>query len=157
EWLAAEPWPGNVRELSHLMERVTLLCADDEIDDATLEHLRVPLHAPAPTAPTAAPVAIDDADEPARRREGLPRSGGNVGRAAPLPGLGRNALRHRMRRHGIERPTLDELAGTAPRASTLPAAGAATTAAPVAPTPPAARAGDEPSWERKPVAVLAID
>src|SRR5262249_62168094 len=30
-WLLGYPWPGNVRELSHLMERVTLLAADEEV------------------------------------------------------------------------------------------------------------------------------
>src|SRR5262245_55667659 len=39
-WLLAYPWPGNVRELSHLMERVTLLAADEEIGRGTLESLR---------------------------------------------------------------------------------------------------------------------
>ena len=34
-WLAAYTWPGNVRELGHLMERVTLLSADDEVERAT--------------------------------------------------------------------------------------------------------------------------
>src|SRR5205085_3464279 len=66
----------------------------------------------------------------------------NVVRAAQLLGLGRNALRGRMRRYGIDRPSLDDLAAPAARPK----------ATREKPRPPA-----EPSWEQKPVAVLAID
>jgi DNA-binding NtrC family response regulator/tetratricopeptide (TPR) repeat protein len=141
-WLLAHPWPGNVRELSHLMERVTLLSPDPDVRRHTLEGLLVPLHGDVPAAPRAAAAAAPEADEATRVREALARSGGNVVRAAKLLGIGRNALRHRMRRHGIERPDLEALAA-APRAAR------AASRAPAAP--------EEPSWERKPVAVLAID
>jgi transcriptional regulator with AAA-type ATPase domain/tetratricopeptide (TPR) repeat protein len=141
-WLRAQTWPGNVRELAHLMERVTLLSTAETIDRATLERLRVPL-----AAPPAAAATPDD--EPTRIRDALVRSGGNVVRAARLLGLGRNALRNRMRRYGIERPDLDA-------APASPASRAAAT--PAAPPPPAPAAPERPStWEQKPVAVLAID
>ena len=143
-WLLVQPWPGNVRELAHLMERVTLLCADEAVDAATLERLRVPLPAAARTGPPA-PVPAPD-DEPARIRDALVRSGGNVVRAARLLGLGRNALRNRMRRYGIARPTLEEVAAPAPARPPAPVRAAA----PAAEEPP-------PSWDQKPVAVLAID
>ena len=38
-WLRGYAWPGNVRELSHVMERVTLLHTEEEVDGATLEQL----------------------------------------------------------------------------------------------------------------------
>ena len=146
-WLLAQPWPGNVRELAHLMERVTLLCPTVEVDRATLERLKVPTGgAPAAPAPAAAPAA--DGEE-ARIRDALARSGGNVVRAAKLLGLGRNALRNRMRRFGIERPTLDDLAA--------PAAPPHPPAAPSAVPPPVSTGERQPSWEQKPVAVLTID
>jgi DNA-binding NtrC family response regulator/tetratricopeptide (TPR) repeat protein len=144
-WLLAHTWPGNVRELAHLMERVTLLCPEDEIGAPTLESLRVPL----PAAPGAAPVPVaaegtgDDAGEAGRIRDALARAGGNVVRAARLLGVGRNALRYRMRRLGIDRPALDE-APVARRAAKRPA--------PARPAVPS-----EPTWEQKPVAVLSID
>src|SRR5262249_29096399 len=64
---------------------------------------------------------------------------------AKLLGLGRNALRHRMRRLGIERPGLDDVAAppVAPRRAR--------------PAPSSDAADLEPRWEHKPVAVLAID
>src|SRR5262249_14244350 len=51
-------------------------------------------------------------------------------------------LRHRMRRHGIERPDLD--AGGSPPPARTPA-----------PPPPGIESA--PTWEQKPVALLAID
>ncbi|HJQ85534.1 MAG TPA: sigma 54-interacting transcriptional regulator, partial [Candidatus Binatia bacterium] len=138
-WLVGRRWPGNVRELSHLMERVTLLSAETDVDAGVLEALRVPLEPEASDAP----VAPGEADEATRIRDALLRSGGNVVRAARLLGIGRNALRHRMRRHGIERPEDDDLArAPAPRRKPVPAA---------EPASPA------PRWEQKAVAVLAID
>src|SRR5262249_5618422 len=47
-WLRGYSWPGNVRELSHLMERVTLLHAGEEIAAATLAHLSLPGVEPGP-------------------------------------------------------------------------------------------------------------
>jgi transcriptional regulator with AAA-type ATPase domain len=142
-WLRAYTWPGNVRELSHLMERVTLLTTEPLVGRDVLDRLRVPF-GPAAPEPAAEPPADDD--EAARLRDALVRAGGNVVRAAQLLGIGRNALRHRMKRHGIERPTLDDLAAT-------PAARRPARARPAEP----AAAPVEPSWEQKPVAVLAID
>jgi DNA-binding NtrC family response regulator/tetratricopeptide (TPR) repeat protein len=143
-WLLAYPWPGNVRELSHLMERVTLLAPDEEVGKGTLESLRAPLES---VAEPSAPAADDEGGEGAAAgiREALARTGGNVVRAAKLLGLGRNALRHRMRRLGIERPNLEEPA--TPRAPARP--GRAESRAPAALL--------EPRWEHKPVAVLAIE
>ncbi len=144
-WLLTYEWPGNVRELSHLMERVTLLVTERDVSRDVLERLRVPLARPAPgpvsaSAPeTAAPPVGDEA---ARIRSALARTGGNVVRAARLLGLGRNALRHRMRRLDIDRPPTDE-----PEAQ-LAAAEA---------TPPRAEPAPAPRWEQRPVAVLAID
>jgi len=143
DWLLAYTWPGNVRELSHLMERVTLLSSDEEIGRGTLESLRVPLVS---SVTESSPADADDGDdEVARIRATLARTGGNVVRAAKLLGLGRNALRHRMQRFGIGRPSLDE----EPASRTPPRARRA------APAPEEPRV--EPRWEQKPVAVLAID
>jgi DNA-binding NtrC family response regulator/tetratricopeptide (TPR) repeat protein len=143
-WLAGRAWPGNVRELQHLMERVTLLCPDETVGALVLEHLATPT---GPGAPLREGVATDprsDASEPDvdRIRGALERAGGNVVRAARLLGIGRNALRYRMRRLGIDRPDPEPLAPARRGATSAPAAPSGASTA--------------PSWEDKPVAVLAL-
>ena len=141
-WLAAYSWPGNVRELEHLMERVTLLGPEGDIGRQVLEaHGGVP--PAAPPAPQRASTGSADGgteDDGQQIRRALARSGGNVVRAARLLGIGRNALRYRMRRFGIDRP--DIAAEEEPPPSPV-----------AAPVPPAAPV---PAWEEKPVAVLAV-
>lgn len=162
-WLREHDWPGNVREISHLMERVTLLTADGEVQRETLERLAVPLATP-DRADGPMPESRDDqardrgrnrgddghGDEAGQIRDALIRAGGNVVGAARLLGIGRNALRYRMRRFGIERPTLDELR----RGSTGHVAA-------TEPTPAQKRAPDPPTepgrWEQKSAAVLAVE
>lgn len=101
-WLVGYGWPGNVRELGHQMERVTLLGQESVVDAHTLEQMCL---VQPPMTPVEQPPQGDSEplDEPARIREVLIRTGGNVGRAARLLGLTRNALRYRIRRYGIER------------------------------------------------------
>jgi DNA-binding NtrC family response regulator/predicted ATPase len=160
-WLVRQTWPGNVRELSHLMERMTLLHPEGVIDAAALGRFCLPrppdesfLALARPTS-TAAQI-----DEPTRIRQALIRTGGNVVRAAQLLGLRRDALRYRMRRHGIRPPTLADL-GAAPGPQTpdaggrdealrAPADGRRGAAPTVSLEPPS-------GWEQKLVAVLAID
>src|SRR5262249_3898065 len=139
EWLVRYDWPGNVRELGHLLERVTLLSADDVIASGTLSSLclapagggREHLPAP-PPAPTPAGAPAESVDQTAQLRQALERAGGNVVKAAKLLGIGRNALRYRMRRLGIDRSALDA-------EPTPPPAPAETAESP----PPA-----PPSWEQ---------
>src|SRR5579862_135155 len=153
-WLRSHPWPGNVRELAHLMERITLLSESDEVTLHTLETLggSPPADRAARSAPDQAPIstaavrdraaAPADVDEAAGIRAALARSGGNVVRAAQRLGVGRNALRYRMRRLGLGRKPDDEAAAAAP-----PPAAARSAPAP---------AIGVPTWEQKPVAVLAL-
>jgi transcriptional regulator with PAS, ATPase and Fis domain len=140
-WLLAYSWPGNVRELSHLMERVTLLSPDDEIGRTTLDGLAAgaPVIAPAPPA---APAADDG--EAARIQQALARAGGNVVRAARLLGIGRNALRYRMRRLGIAKPDdADVVAAESPPPAARAATPAATASQP--PDPAAEKVSDKAS------------
>jgi DNA-binding NtrC family response regulator len=110
-WLIHQAWPGNVRELSHLMERVTLLHPEEVIEAAALAQFCLP-HAPGESATGIArlPSLAAPPDEPTRIRQALIQTGGNVVRAAQLLGLRRDALRYRMRRHGIRPPTLERVA-----------------------------------------------
>ncbi len=172
-WLLRYDWPGNVRELSHLMERLTLLSAEAIVAPETLERLCLPRSAlsPRPGSASASGV-LEPPDEPARIRRALIQAEGNVTRAARLLGLSRSALRHRLRRYGIARPSRGDLAQlpdtTSAWETSLP------TALPLRPTGPAKppshdgddakdRAADrakplpEARWVQKPVAVLAIN
>jgi tetratricopeptide (TPR) repeat protein len=146
--LSTYAWPGNVRELSHAMERVTLLSSAEEIDDAALQELGGTVIAPSP-APSPAILAADAAElseEAARIQHALIQCGGNVARAARALGIGRNALRYRMRRLDLSRNPDDP-----------PPTPAVRIARPARPAPlPAAGASPQPTWEQKPAAVLVI-
>jgi DNA-binding NtrC family response regulator/tetratricopeptide (TPR) repeat protein len=172
-WLRSYHWPGNVRELSHLLERVTLVSAETIIDPECLERLCLPR---LPSSAQGGPAG--DVREPedvvARITQALRQTGGNVERAARLLGLSRKAVRYRMQRYGIERPRegrkpLRPLPQARQGTAALPAPslgedqrgrtahpegqGEGTSArldAGQAQAPPQA-------WERKPVAVLALE
>jgi len=149
-WLTAHSWPGNVRELAHLMERITLLSPDEDVSGERLAELAGTAAAPLAAAGAAPQVeaAGADGDEAERIRAALARSGGNVVSAARLLGIGRNALRYRMRRLGIGKPDLTPSPpAEAPARMRRPAAG--TPGPPLQPSEAAA-------WEQKPVAVLAL-
>jgi DNA-binding NtrC family response regulator/tetratricopeptide (TPR) repeat protein len=157
-WLGRYQWPGNVRELGHLMERVTLLHQDGWIGAAELERLVTPMGeaAPPPPVPTASSSGTGEpptgvADEAAQIRAALARTGGNVLKTARLLGVSRDAIRYRMRRHGIGRPALD---APPPRAVARPP-----TVPPDAPaaTPAADTESAVPGWEQKPVAIVAVE
>jgi DNA-binding NtrC family response regulator/predicted ATPase/class 3 adenylate cyclase len=105
-WLRRYPWPGNVRELSHLMERITLLHQGSLVDVPELTRLCLPRGQPA--VHTRAASAWDEQepdDEPGKIRQALRRTEGNVAQAARLLGWSRKALRYRIERYGIERPS----------------------------------------------------
>jgi DNA-binding NtrC family response regulator len=94
------PWPGNVRELRNVVERAFVV--HPKMEELRPEHLpptlceasraRPPLAAAMPSLAAAERNAIALAMEEAR---------GNVAAAARRLGLGRHALRDRLRRHGL--------------------------------------------------------
>src|SRR5512132_2247296 len=93
-----------------LMERVMLLHPEDAIDATALEQFRLPRSSGEAVAGVEQPtMEAAIGDELARIRQALIRTGGNVVRAAQLRGLRRDALRYRMRRHGIRPLTLADL------------------------------------------------
>jgi class 3 adenylate cyclase len=108
-------------------------------------------------------------DEPTKIRQALRRTEGNVALAARLLGWSRKALRYRIDRYGIERPSREVAIplfrrrpdSTAPR-PLLPNKGQAEEAAEpqgvnMKRSAQAIPQVEDPSWEQKPVAVLAIE
>ena len=172
-WLLRYDWPGNVRELSHLMERVTLLSPETMVAPESLERLCLPrLGAPQPAESAPIGGETDLLDEPTRIRRALVQAEGNVMRTARLLGLGRGALRHRMRLYGIVVPSREDLRhaarssaaekGFGPRA--LPRRKNGQVEAPSqqqdnATDTPGGRAAPitASDWARKPVTILAIN
>jgi DNA-binding NtrC family response regulator/predicted ATPase len=126
--LRAYGWPGNIRELKNVLTRAALLTEAPELPRVALQLSRAPLPrhpvasrpseepsaAPA-TAGTTEPEAGGE-DEAARIARVLGETRWNVSRAAARLGLTRNALRHRIDKHGLspERPS-------APTGASMPA------------------------------------
>ncbi|WP_444899031.1 sigma-54-dependent transcriptional regulator [Microbulbifer sp. VAAC004] len=85
-------WPGNVRELQNVMQRASVLCRGDTIDEALLA---LPKQAP-----------IDRAEvhfEPSREllQQTLASCNGIIAQAARELGMSRQALYRRLDKHGI--------------------------------------------------------
>ncbi|HVG27829.1 MAG TPA: sigma-54 dependent transcriptional regulator [Acidobacteriaceae bacterium] len=88
-------WPGNVRELEHVIGRACMLADSDQIDVADLpEHL----FQRTPSTPGSSPLA----DQERRLIErALADAHGNQSVAARTLGIGRDALRYKMRKFGL--------------------------------------------------------
>jgi regulatory Fis family protein len=83
-----------------------LLHRGTSVDEAALERLCLPRGQP--TVHAVVESARDEQepeDEPAKIRQALRRTEGNVAQAARLLGWSRKALRYRIDRYGIERPS----------------------------------------------------
>jgi two-component system NtrC family response regulator len=103
------PWYGNVRELRQLMERLTFLSSETTIEK---EDLRLPI------AEKAISVSADSNDSSVEFPEeginleevekdlilkALKLCGGNISEAARKLGLGREALRYRVKKFSISK------------------------------------------------------
>jgi predicted ATPase/transcriptional regulator with GAF, ATPase, and Fis domain len=127
ELLIHYPWPGNIRELQNVIERGVVLAQSSllTIDSAVLQSQpRLDVRPPSPIAPvvspTAAPSATSSAESPATLQEiernhilaVLEKVGwvieGPRG-AARLLNLHPNTLRSRLKKLGIQRPTLENM------------------------------------------------
>jgi two-component system, NtrC family, response regulator AtoC len=158
-WLQRYAWPGNVRELGHLMERVTLLSPETIISSETLEQICLPsAQSIAPAAARPGGDDVESGDEAAQIRQALLRTAGNVARAARLLGMSRGALRHRMARYAMT-TSRQEDKPVVPSPSMGEGQGKSVELAAFSPPSPASPPKGEgvPSWEQKPVAVLAVE
>ncbi len=102
--LARHNWPGNVRELENVLGHACIMALAETIDVQDLpEYLRFPLrHEPAPHI--AAPPSGDETFEAHEKRllaDALAKAAGNQSQAARELRIGRDALRYKMRKHGL--------------------------------------------------------
>ncbi len=108
--LSRYPWPGNIRELRNIIERTMILGDGDRI---LARHLPPEIRNAERGARVPGLRAISlrltqdgiDLEQLERSliRQSLELTGGNQVRAAEILGLGRDALRYRMKKHGLFR------------------------------------------------------
>jgi DNA-binding NtrC family response regulator len=103
--LSAYTWPGNVRELENAIGHACIMALGDTIDVPDLpDYLRAPMGTPAADSPAApAPgnlVALEEQERLSVQRA-LEAAGGNQSQAARLLRIGRDALRYKMKKHGL--------------------------------------------------------
>jgi transcriptional regulator with PAS, ATPase and Fis domain len=93
-------WPGNVRELEHIIGRACMLTEKDMLDVSDLPQELAQKNA---SASEASSVAISHLAESERRliEDALRESGGNQSEAARRLGIGRDALRYKMKRFNL--------------------------------------------------------
>jgi len=103
------PWYGNVRELRQLMERITFLCPDPIIK---AEDLRLTVTGKkSPGSSGSNDFAVEFPDEGIKLEKvekdlilkALKSCGGNISEAARKLGLGREALRYRVKKFAISK------------------------------------------------------
>jgi transcriptional regulator with PAS, ATPase and Fis domain len=94
------PWPGNVRELRNVLERALILVGDEGVVGTDLLPPELGGRS-GEEAATVEPTGALAQMEARLIREALAACGGNQSRAAAQLGIGRDALRRRMRRLGL--------------------------------------------------------
>lgn len=94
-------WPGNVRELDHVIDRAVALAQGSVIDVEVLNLRPRAIHPAAKGAATSTGrKTLDDLEREAIM-SALAETDGNVSEAARLLGIGREALRYRIQKHGL--------------------------------------------------------
>jgi len=113
----AHLWPGNVRELQNVIERAVILSNDGTLPNPLPAEAHAVISSAArapPAAPSPAPTTLKDSER-ALILETLEAVGwvvGGAGGAAAKLGLKRTTLIHKMKKHGISRPTQEGKEGT---------------------------------------------
>jgi DNA-binding NtrC family response regulator len=107
--LERHSWPGNVRELENALGHACMMAEGPEIDVADLPPsvlgteppaLSTPLASAALTAPTAGEASLAE-HERQLVVSALERAKGNQSEAARALGIGRDALRYKMKKYGL--------------------------------------------------------
>ncbi len=101
--LARHNWPGNVRELENVVGHACMMTLGDTIDVKDLpDYLRLPGRPGGATPATESPESTSFEEHEKRLiSEALAHAEGNQSKAARELQIGRDALRYKMRRHGL--------------------------------------------------------
>jgi DNA-binding NtrC family response regulator len=104
--LGRHSWPGNVRELENVIGHACMMATTERIDLPDLpDYMRSPARLPAENSGIQqSESAISPLDEQERRliEEALAQSNGNQSEAARILRIGRDALRYKMKKFGLE-------------------------------------------------------
>lgn len=93
-------WPGNVRELEHVIGRACMLTETSKIDVQDLPpYLTESIARLEPDSPAVSPVLLDQERQLVVRA--LADARGNQSEAAKRLGIGRDALRYKMKKHQL--------------------------------------------------------
>ena len=101
--LASHPWPGNVRELENVIGHACMMCMGDTLDVPDLPPY---LQSPGEERLAAAAVgesgmtSLEDQEKFLVMRA-MEESGGNQSQAARVLRIGRDALRYKLKKHGL--------------------------------------------------------
>ena len=105
--LVRHAWPGNVRELENALGHACMMAESDEVDVGDLpESVRQP-EAPVAEAPVqdAAETVQENSSLAEHERQlvvsALEKAGGSQSQAARALGIGRDALRYKMKKYGL--------------------------------------------------------
>jgi transcriptional regulator with PAS, ATPase and Fis domain len=102
--LARHNWPGNIRELENVIGHACMMVMGDTIDVADLpDYLRFPARQQSAAPPAAVEEGGDSFEEHEKRlvHDALARAEGNQSKAARELRIGRDALRYKMKKHGL--------------------------------------------------------
>jgi DNA-binding NtrC family response regulator len=101
--LTRHTWPGNVRELENVICHGCIMALGETIDVQDLpEYLRSPLRQGV-VPPNSVPAAEETFEDHEKRllADALDKAAGNQSQAARSLRIGRDALRYKMRKHGL--------------------------------------------------------
>ena len=111
--LLAYPWPGNVRELENCIERMMVLTRTtgtkvEDLPPAVRDGPKVPEGINGELELPPGGVRLQELERHFIR-QALQRSRGRLGPAAQLLGISYKTLQYRIRKHGLERETMDSV------------------------------------------------
>jgi DNA-binding NtrC family response regulator len=100
--MAMHNWPGNVRELENVIGHAAMMTMGDMIDVQDLPPYLLDQHVPPPSSPASSEFGLIEEQERILVVRALEESGGNQSKAARQLRIGRDALRYKMKKYGVD-------------------------------------------------------